>query len=485
MQKMPLLVFLILLVFVVEVPALESSGNAAWIDAARSKYNIPGVSVAIVEKGKPVQFYSSGFCNLELAIACNENHRLPIGSVTKSITGLLAATLEAEKRIDFDSPVVRYWPQLRLPDKRTDEITLRDLLTQQGGLGSIDWPYIWDSRLTTQDYLDRVQSTPPARPFRTGFFYANANFVLAGKILEQVTKSSWRSQVTERLLLPLGMTNSGFAPPAALTVGYGPSTAGRLEPFPYISPEAIEPAGGLVTTAKDYARLISMLLDDGKWQGKQIVPAAAVQTTLSSPGNKRGGYGLGLGFTRFREQTLFHHLGANAGYSAAVILVPGKWGAIVLTNLTASVFPEGLSFALLDRHLGNAGDDTLVKFAGPLPSASTKPITSVIALTENAASDFAGLYNHPAWGTFAVEASGQLLQIRMGDFLAPLDSASGDSFSFLSAPGWERLKVTFQRNADTKVTGLLMDDGSNPSLQSFGKLTPKADSRVFGRTAEK
>ncbi|MEO8384947.1 MAG: serine hydrolase domain-containing protein [Betaproteobacteria bacterium] len=469
--------FCITAVLVIGTAHAAPRDDGAWLEAARARYNIPGLSIAIVQRDKPVQFYSVGLCNVKRAIPCTENLRFAIGSVTKPITGLLSATLAAEHVVDLDTPAIRYWSALKLLDDRASQITLRDLLTQQSGLGAVDWPYFWDARLTRQDFLDRLEFVPSAKPFRAGFAYSNANFVIAGKLLETATQSTWESLVKQRLLSPLGMFNSGFYAPDSLkvgAVGYGPMVAGRPEPFPYVSPAAIRPAGGLVTTASDFSRLLSMLLNEGKWRGTEIVPPLAIETFLSTGSSgKRGGYGLGVGFTRLRDQTVFHHLGSIGGYSAALLVLPGKWGAIVLTNRTGSAFPEGLSFALLDRHLGNAGDDTLLKFAGPPTPSLEAEAPKVSALPANALTDFTGTYRHLAWGDFTVEASTSLLCIRMGQFVAPLDYMGAESFSFQSAPGWERLTITFQRDGDRRVNGFAMDDGTNPAAQIFTKLKLK------------
>ena len=217
-----------------------------------------------------------------------------------------------------------------------------------------------------------------------------------------------------------------------------------------------------------------MLLNEGKWNGREVVPKLAIEKFLSTGGSgKRGGYGLGVAFTRLRDQTVFHHLGSIGGYSAALLVLPGKWGAIVLTNRTGSPFPEGLSFALLDRYLGNVGDDTLLKFAGLPTSTPESEPSKVSALPANALTDFTGTYRHPAWGDFTIEASTSLLRIRMGQFVAPLDYMGAESFSFLSAPGWERLKITFQRGGDKRVNGFAMDDDTNPAAQIFTKLKLK------------
>ncbi len=444
--------------------------DAAWIEAARAKYAIPGVAIAIVQRDQPTRFHSAGLCDVERAVPCSEQHRFPIGSVTKSITGLIAATLAAENRVDLDAPAIRYWPQLKLADDRVLVLTLRDLLTQQSGLGSVDWPYFWDAALTREDYLARLANVPLAQPFRTGFSYANANFVLAGKVLASATGSTWESLVTRQLLAPLRMSDSGFDASGKLAIGYAPATEGTLLPVPFLSPQPIRPAGGLVTTAADFSRLIAMLLDNGNASGKQIIPAKAAHALLSTGASaKRGGYGLGIGFTHFRDQLVFHHAGSMAGHSAAMLILPGRWGVIVLVNRTGSIFPEGLAFALLGRQMGHAGDDTLKRFAGPLPTEAVVEPRRTAAVSADAIAGFAGAYRHAAWGEFVVESSGSQLRIRLGPFDAVLDSEGGESFSFLTAPGWERIRITFQRDAKGQVAGFAMIDGTNPAPQRFTK----------------
>jgi hypothetical protein len=160
-----------------------------------------------------------------------------------------------------------------------------------------------------------------------------------------------------------------------------------------------------------------------------------------------------------------------------VLLVPGQWGVIVLTNLTNSSFAEGMSFALLDRHLGNPGDDTLAKFGGPVSSVPIVEALRTSTPPAVAAADFTGTYRHPAWGDFTIDPAGAFLRIRLGQLVAALDFVSGETFTFQSAPGWERLKITFQRNNAAKVTGFLMDDGSNPATQIFAKIEPNVNRR--------
>ena len=466
-------VSILLLTCIIGEALAEEGGDAAWIEATRAKYEIPGVAIAIVQLDKPTVFHASGLCNVELRIPCSEEQRLPIGSVTKAVTGLLVNSLAAGKRIDLDLPIVRYWPELRLPDDRTSQITLRDLLSHQGGLGSVDWPYFWNPTLTTQDYLDRLRFVPPARPFRSGFAYANANFVIVGKVLEAVYSSSFEDLVHKNLLKPLGMTKSGFDSPDVQTIGYGPTKNGKREPFPFVSPDAIRPAGGLVTTTKDFSRFITMLLDDGRFDGKSVAPDVAVSTFLSAGNStKRGGYNLGLGFTHFRDQLVFHHLGSVGGYSAALVLLPHRWGAIVLTNLTGSVFPEALAFSLLDRYLGHKGDETMARLgqSSTMPHSIDVVSTSAMVFKEDAAG-YVGAYRNPAWGDFVIELTKSALQIRFGPYRAPLNPANEkDHFSFLSAPGWETINITFNRNSSGNISGFAMNDGSNQALQLFSRL---------------
>lgn len=72
---------------------------------------------------------------------CAPDSIFQIASMTKFFTGLLAAELAEEGLLNVDEPLSKRWPEFRLSNSRWTEVTLRNLLGQRAGLGSVDWPY--------------------------------------------------------------------------------------------------------------------------------------------------------------------------------------------------------------------------------------------------------------------------------------------------------------------------------------------------------
>jgi len=443
--------------------------ESVWVDEARVRYGIPGVVIAIVPRSGPVRFITSGYCDIERARRCSPSNPFAVGSITKSLTGLLAAHLAANGTLDLNRPVHSIDPTISLPDERTESVTLRDLLDQRSGLGSVDWPYFWNPEIPPEVYIARLPAVPTLRAFRSGFGYANANFVIAGKVIESATGSSWESLIRKVLLRPLGMNQSGFDSPGEQTIGYGSPVSGNFTRYSDSYPVALRPAGGLVTSARDFTRLMAMLVHGGEHAGRTILSKQALEIAFAADPANYGGYALGIGFTRFRGQRIYHHTGSMAGFSAAYLLMPGRWATVILTNRTGTMFPEGLAFAMLDRHLGGKGDDALASFGGPIEPAASACVPGKLA--PKTVRHPVGVFQNPAWGAFIVSATPGGHRIQSGAFSASLIWEQAETYCFDAAPGWESLRISLTKDATGRVNGLDLSDGMHPTLQRFTRVS--------------
>lgn len=464
------------------VGATATNDDGDWLEAQLRTWRVPVVAVAIVRSGQTPVLLARGLCEIEKQLPCTADSPFHVGSTTKFVTGLLAATLAAEKQLSLDEPLVKRWPEFRLSDARWADITLTDLLSQRSGLGSVDWPYFWDSSLTRRDYIGRATFFPMAKPFRSAWKYANANFVIAGTYLERVSGMTWEGLVCDRLLTPLQLNNSGFDSPVGKTAGYVLDAQGQFVRAPFITTSAIGPAGSLVTTARDYGAFLQMVLDGGKWQGRQVLPATAISAAtvpvIGLSYDRRsygppGGYGLGVFLASYRNATIVQHSGGYGGYSAHFALLPHQKIAIaVLANRAQSEFPHALSLALIDRALGMSGDEPLTRW---LKTATDKaPVAAVESArgSTRPLTEYVGKFRNPAWGVFEIYLAQGELNIRYGPFGVQLDHDRHDNFSFESAPGWERLRLRFEADVEGNIGGFSMDDGSNVSMQKFEKVAP-------------
>ena len=139
---------------------------------------------------------------------------------------------------------------------------------------------------------------------------------------------------------------------------------GELQKIPYGNIDNMAPAGSIASSANDMSKWVTALLANGKWDGKQVIPAAAIAQTRTPhsilgngghPFNKAhfALYGLGWFLEEYAGRKIVAHTGGVNGFVTSVCLVPeDKLGIIVLTNTDANNFYEALRNEIEDVYLG-------------------------------------------------------------------------------------------------------------------------------------
>lgn len=202
-----------------------------------------------------------------------------IGSATKTFTSTVVLQLAAEHRIDIDAPVRRYLPDL-IP-AAYDTVTVRELLDHTSGLpapagipGPGDGPGWWRKSVSPQDVVRNAFAAAknqgvkqPAKPERVQQ-YNGVNTFVVGLLVEKVTGRTFKDELTQRIIRPLGLRNTSLpssddmsipAPHARVYVGTDEVT----EQSPWAWAE-----GGMISTAADLDRFISAL-----FHGRLLPPA--------------------------------------------------------------------------------------------------------------------------------------------------------------------------------------------------------------------
>ena len=188
-----------------------------------------------------------------------------IGSATKSFTALAVMQLVDAGRVDLEAPVRDYVPELALADARVDDITVRDLLQQTSGLDDLaGGPLLASAADGTPlaaiaELKDAELASTPGETWR----YANANYVLAGLVVERASGMGYGDYVQREIFTPLGMTHS-----SATTDPVGSDVLADGHRFWFGVPVATEPtrreatlaAGYLISTATDLGRYLSLYL---------------------------------------------------------------------------------------------------------------------------------------------------------------------------------------------------------------------------------
>lgn len=313
----------------------------AVIDLAIEQQRLVGAVVLVQHRGRELYRRSAGWADREQRRPMRTDTLFRLASVSKPIVTTAAMVLASRGVVDLDAPITRWVPDFRprLPDGRAPDISLRQLLSHQSGLGyrfleaDAHGPYaqagVSDgmdaSGLTLAENLRRIATVPLQFAPGEGWFYS-LGIDVAGGVLEAATGKPLDEIVRDTVTGPLGMADTDFhaLAPARLATPYvydepAPHVLRKGEivpPFPDVagiiySPErALDrnafPSGGagMVGTADDLMRLLEVL----RQGGAPILDPAWVALMARNHTGERGpedapGWGFGLGFSVLRDPT--------------------------------------------------------------------------------------------------------------------------------------------------------------------------------------
>jgi CubicO group peptidase (beta-lactamase class C family) len=351
-------------------PSFVKDSLDGYVQKALAAWHIPGVAVCIVKDGKTVLMKGYGVSEWGTNKQVDENTLFGIGSNTKAFTGTLAALLDAEKSLSLDDKVQKWLPGFTLYDPWVaKEATLRDLLCHRLGFETFQGDFMYfDSDLTKADVLQKFGQVKPLYSFRSRWGYTNAAFLTAGEVMAKATGKSWNQLLQERIFSPLGMnrtvaTDDGVDSSANISAAHT-VVDGAVQKIAYGRLNNMAPAGAIYSSVTDLSKWVQMLLANGRFGEKVIVPASAIEKTRTPqsilgngghPFNKAhfALYGLGWFLEEYSGRKIVAHTGGVNGFVTSVALVPEEnLGIVVLTNTDANNFYEALRYEIMDAYLG-------------------------------------------------------------------------------------------------------------------------------------
>jgi CubicO group peptidase (beta-lactamase class C family) len=334
--------------------------------------NVPGAALALVKAGTIVLEKGYGCRDLATHAPVTTATLFNIGSISKSFTALGIAQLVDQRRVDLDTPVIKYVPDLRLSEPRAaPAVTLRRLLSHTSGFPADEqWPQ--EVPPTREGIVAEFSSMPITAPPGTRFQYCSRCVVLAAYILERITGQSWEAYTRAHIFDPLGMTTASFGPrgleqaPDRARPYRHDAVSGEM-PVPWDRLEYLEPlapAGGIDASVGEMARYAMLQIGDGTVSGQRLVsarmmaelhrPEIAVGSdwTPSAPAENLH-YALGWFTGDGHGVHVINHFGGNPGFRAVIAVVPSaKAGAVILTNGESNAFTKAAARSLLAQLIG-------------------------------------------------------------------------------------------------------------------------------------
>ncbi len=340
------------------VPTLDES-TLGWvnrmIEASMEVNEIPGFAIGIVKDGRIVYSQGYGVAERGTQRPMTTQTLAPAAALSVQFTAAAILQLAAQGKIELDAPVTAYLPAVAPVDPRFAAITVRHLLANGSGLAQPDAAASYDftrraATLADLDaYVAGVASRPlAADPASMHFAYSNDNWDLLAAIVANVTGQPFEQYAAEMLLAPAGMGHSTFrlaeADPALLTAAHwldarGSPVTGRAPPD-YDQLHAA--ATGLITNVDEMLAWALLNLEQGRSNGRQVVPAAAYDS-MWAPHTafdwELGGlfqqWGLGWALADEQGHRVVWWGGLNLGSNMMLFLAPDDRIAVVaLANAT-------------------------------------------------------------------------------------------------------------------------------------------------------
>ncbi|WP_137295603.1 serine hydrolase [Nocardioides dongxiaopingii] len=330
-------------------PRLDVAHWQRRLAALARRHRVPGAQLGVLrlspEVADEVVTTSYGVLNLRTGAPATTDSLFQIGSITKVWTATVAMQLVDEGLLELDAPLVEVLPDLRLSDPEvTKTVTLRHLLNHTSGIDGDVFTDTGRGDDCLERYVGELADAGQNHPLGATWSYCNSGYSLMGRVIEQVTGSTWDQALRDRLLTPLGLERTVTLPEEALLHG---AAAGHVEhegeqhvaPV-WALPRSLGPAGLVTAAAADvlaFARLhlTGGLAADGTRVLSEESAAAMAAHQADLPDKIVLGDSWGLGWIRFGwgGQRLVGHDGNTIGQAAFLRLLPEQGLAVtLLTN---------------------------------------------------------------------------------------------------------------------------------------------------------
>ncbi len=246
-----------------------------------AREDVAGATISVVKGGKVIFAKGYGYSDVAKRTAVSpDNTIFRPGSVGKLITWTAVMQQVEQGKLNLDRDINDYL-DFKIPEAYGKPITLRNLMTHTPGFEELAEEVVVPGANDLKPLGDYLKHRIPARIFPPGVTpaYSNYGATLAGRILERVSGQPFNDYLDEHIFKPLDMSHSTCREPlpgnlsSLMSNGYKVASQ-PAEPFEFIE---VLPAGSCSSTASDMAKFMIAHLQDGRFDGAQILRPETVQ----------------------------------------------------------------------------------------------------------------------------------------------------------------------------------------------------------------
>jgi CubicO group peptidase (beta-lactamase class C family) len=358
------------LFFLCSLQAMNGQMQQA-VDDIRNKYDLMGLSVVTVCDGKISGAFHAGLRDYERNLPVNDSTKFRIASISKLVMTTAMMKLYDRKLFKLDDDISKYLGfTLRNPNHPDRPITIRMLLSHTSSIndGSRYEDFLMANYNNVGNPLDFSQLLVPGGLYYTEdmwrkeppgeyYIYCNANFGLAGTLIEKISGQNFDKFMSENLFIPLGITGSytveGVSDINNLAVIYRnedgkwvPQTddfKGTLSsPRDFsgyktgTNAAIFSPQGGLRISATELARVMMLHLNKGTFGGKRIISKKSIKLMHAPQWTFNGSNGEIEG-------------GAERSWGLSVSILSGKTSADLIDGKSMMMGHGGDAYGLISE----------------------------------------------------------------------------------------------------------------------------------------
>jgi CubicO group peptidase (beta-lactamase class C family) len=307
----------------------------------RSVEGLRGAAI-VTRAGQVALEVASGLADAEAGAMCTPRTRFQICSISKQFAAVAALLLAESGVLDLAEPVARWLPG---GPPQWQRVTLHHLLTHTAGVRHWDDAPGFDASqpMDPAERVALIQQAPLLTEPGTRWLYSSPGYVLAGHVVAQASGRPYAEFLTERVLVPLGLTETSMGGVAQGARGYRDG-----QPVPPWPVGTMPGTGDICATVGDLARFEAAvysgsLISQSSLQA-MITPHAPVPEDQGTSDSwvTCDGYGYGQYILRVGGHAAYAHTGDNPGYRSLAAWLPGPAACVAFLSNEEAADTEAL-----------------------------------------------------------------------------------------------------------------------------------------------
>jgi CubicO group peptidase (beta-lactamase class C family) len=286
-------------------------------------------AILVARDGKIIVSKGYGLADAGHGTPNTAQTRFRLASITKQFTAAAIMILQARGKLSIQDAICAHLPDC--PDAWRD-VTIQHLLTHTSGIPNYtDFAGYEPSQMqpaTPDQLIARFRDQPLVYTPGTTYSYENSDYVLLGRIIEQVSGQPYADFLRDTIFTPLQMRDSGVDAGLGVGPGYAVGYTSVAEPAPALDTSTLFSAGAIYSTVEDLYRWDQALYTDAP------LPAA-LRGQMFTP--FLGDYAYGWKVDRPGDRLRISHPGLIDGFATYLARYPDdRVTVIVLSNLDSA-----------------------------------------------------------------------------------------------------------------------------------------------------